>query len=579
MNKKLLLTLSLSLLLSFSSCGVSSSNVSSSSSKEPISLVDEGSITKTINAKSFYNSNEEGSLNIYYFDNKDVPYVNLKEFYESSFIDSALDHKKIFSVENNIVTNLISNATMELDSVNDLLIFSDFDMFNNINGSTSLPDDIFTVSFYDQNLISIDQQNTSYTKGDDIVIDLKKYDSNIISYNNECYIPFSYLEAISISQNYYRYVFNGSDIYNVNLNLMINNNDTLNSYGKAYYSGAYNQNNQRTSDYASYFYHSFLFEMEYFNGKLPSLGITDLDAKLDELGLKEKLLSLNSSTADNALAKVINQIFNDGGHSCFNYRGNTVNYDSTINDRLFSDLKKYDTKYQTVLNTYTQLTYERGSLNQNLDISGSTAIIRFDDFNTTNEIIDLDHISSNSSTYGIIYNSFKEISLNPSINNVVFDLTCNLGGDSTGLAFAYSFISNDPIKVNIVNPVTNAHFTEAVKVDNDLDNDINDNDSYEGKYNFYVMTSNASFSSANMFALLAKDNSKAKIIGQKSSGGDCSIRSGISIDGTSFNMSSTLKYVFNDGTSADDGIELDYSLDSSYFYNSSKLDTYLSSIK
>ena len=587
MNKKLILTLSLSLLLPLSSCGSStSSNVSSnnevsssSSSSSFVSLEDEGKITKTINAQAYYNTYEQGTLNIYYFDSIDIPYVNVKEFYESTFVDYALDHKDLFTVNNNVVTNKKTNATMILDSVNDTLTFSDYDMFSNIVGTTTIPNDIFAIEFTNPEVISIDEKNCSYVSGGEFVIDLKDYETNLISYNNEYYIPFSYLEVISLSPYYSRYVFNGNDIYNVNLtSTMLNSNGELNSYGKAYYSGYYNKDKQRSEDYAKYFYNSFLFEMELTSGKLDQYGITDLDAKLDELGLKSKLLSTTSSTADNAIGKAINQIFHDGGHTCFNYRGNTVEYNSEINSKLFSDLTKYDTKYSKVYDSYVNLGNIRGSLNQNLDIYGSTAIIRFDTFESSSDKLTLDNISSNTSTYGIIYNAFEEIKNNSSITNVVFDLSLNLGGDSSGLACAYSFISDEPVTVNITNPVTHSSFKEAVKIDNDLDGDFDDDDSFDGKYNFYVITSPASFSCANMFALLSKDNAKAKVIGTKSSGGDCSVKSGITIDGSSFNMSSTLKYVSKDGSSADDGVDLDYTLNSDYYYSPIKLDTYLNSL-
>ena len=588
MNKKLILTLSLSLLMSFTSCSssvTSSSHSEASTSSNPTSsstssssYVNEGSITKTVNAYVYYNGVEEGNLDIYYFDNKDVPYTNVKEFYESSFINFVFNNKKIFSIVGNVVTNLISKATMTLDPVNDTLTFSDFDMFNNVNGDANLPTDIFTITNYESKVISLNEAGCSYTKGKEMVIKLKDFSTNLISYNNEFYIPFSYLECLTVSQNYNRYVFNGTDIFNVNLNSFISSSGALNTYGRKYYSGAYNQEKERTSDYSNYFYNSFLFEMTYFSGKLSTYKFTSLDARLDELGIKKNMLSSSSGIADNALAKAINQVFNDGGHTCFNYRGHTCEYNPTTNSKLFYALSDYDTKYNQVYNSYVTLGNERGSLNKNLDISGSTAVIRFDTFQCNSEALDLEHISTNTSTFGIIYNSFKEIEKNTAIKNVVFDLSVNLGGESTALAYAYSFISNDPVKVNIVNPVTGAKFTEAVNVDNNLDGNLTDNDSYEGKYKFYVLTSPASFSSANLFAMLSKDNAKAKIIGQTSSGGDCSIRGGISIDGTSFNMSSTLRYVYKDGSTADNGITVDYKLDSSYFYSPSKLDTYLSSL-
>lgn len=106
MNKKLILTLSLSLLIPCSSCSSSftssshseesSTSSSTNSNTSSSSYVNEGNITKTVNAYVYYNGVEEGNLDIYYFDNKDVPYTNVKEFYESTFINFVFNNKRFF---------------------------------------------------------------------------------------------------------------------------------------------------------------------------------------------------------------------------------------------------------------------------------------------------------------------------------------------------------------------------------------------------------------------------------------------------------------------------------------------------
>ena len=59
--------------------------------------------------------------------------------------------------------------------------------------------------------------------------------------------------------------------------------------------------------------------------------------------------------------------------------------------------------------------------------------------------------------------------------------------------------------------------------------DINDDGAYTNEdvfgddFNFYILTSDCSFSCGNAFPCFAKTNHSAKIIGQKSGGGECAV--------------------------------------------------------
>ena len=81
---------------------------------------------------------------------------------------------------------------------------------------------------------------------------------------------------------------------------------------------------------------------------------------------------------------------------------------------------------------------------------------------------------------------------------------------------------------------------------------------YEGKYNFYILTSNFSFSCANFLPTVAKMKG-VKIIGEKSGGGAASVGSFSDGCGSFYNWSSPTvcvyqkdgKYIHND-----EGIEV-----------------------
>ncbi len=562
MKNKLSLVLSFGLLLPLlSGCNNSKENVNNFSK----------------NYANVYNGDLESEvgMNIYYFNNSEIPYLNIKELYEGKFLSLLLDKENAYSYSNNVVTNNLTGSTMSLDSINSTLTFDDFNMFNNIDGLDYLPNDVYS-SFEHNKTLQMNKDKSSYNKGKSIVIDLKNYDTTIINLDNNLYLPFGILESLTISQRGFRYAFNGNDIYLIE-NDVIAQNGNLTNYGQSLYNGKFGVNYKRTEEYSNYYFNQIKFELDYFNGKIFDYNLSPIGNNIPSEGLTT-LTSNDALTSNSALAGLINYYFHDGGHTSFNGLGFGTPYNEESDSKLQGSLIAYDKKLYNATLREMELTKlrEESNSNKNLDIYDETAVIRFDHF-TSNDSDEkmISNLDNDTSTFALFYNSFKEIEKNNNIKNVVIDLSLNGGGESSALAHAYSFISNDSLVMNLIDPLTGATYKEAIDVDNDLDGDFKDNDSYEGKYNFYILTSNVSFSCGNIFPTYAKDNKKATIIGEASSGGDCTVRTSVAIDGSKYQMSSNIRYLHNDGTSADNGIEVDIPLDSSYYYNIQKLNDYL----
>ncbi|MBU4692611.1 hypothetical protein KQ876_00100 [Mycoplasma sp. CSL7491-lung] len=127
---------------------------------------------------------------------------------------------------------------------------------------------------------------------------------------------------------------------------------------------------------------------------------------------------------------------------------------------------------------------------------------------------------------------------NEKIKNIVIDLTTNGGGETISLFKALSFLTNKPIYDYQINMNDNSVIVNYYNVDNNENNDFSDNDSFQDDFKFYILTSNSTFSAANIMAHIAKDNNLATIIGNNSGGGAFSVLPTSLPDGTTLYMSS-----------------------------------------
>ena len=162
-------------------------------------------------------------------------------------------------------------------------------------------------------------------------------------------------------------------------------------------------------------------------------------------------------------------------------------------------------------------------------------------------------------TLGNVLTALDKAKANKEIKNFVFDVAKNNGGSVFVPSLIMAFLGYDnPVREK--NTITDQIQTSIMKFDTNFDGVYNSDD-LKSKYNFNyaVLTSDTTFSSANLFAALAKDNG-FMILGEQSGGGACSVQGIYSSEGVFYQISSYGHSIDNSNNSIDNGIEIDKNL-------------------
>ena len=161
---------------------------------------------------------------------------------------------------------------------------------------------------------------------------------------------------------------------------------------------------------------------------------------------------------------------------------------------------------------------------------GKTAMFLFNEFfyGSSEEVFNDDGtIKDTARNYDSYFNMlgfFKDLKALGTVENVILDMSTNGGGVLGVLMKLLALISK--------NNVGNLYYLEAATqqvgiattmVDSDGNSMFNADDCYGDDFNIYLLTSDCSFSCGNAFPCLAKRMGCAKVIGQKSGGGECAV--------------------------------------------------------
>ena len=138
----------------------------------------------------------------------------------------------------------------------------------------------------------------------------------------------------------------------------------------------------------------------------------------------------------------------------------------------------------------------------------------------------------------------------------------------------------DTVKANMYDPLTKQTGKLAYQVDTNLDGKYDDKDNYKDDYNYYILTSNYSFSCSNLFTHVCQENGLAKVVGMTSGGGACVVYYSATPDGKCFRISGNMREGKADNyvSHNDDGVSVDYPLDKEYFYNDSYINNFLNNL-
>lgn len=421
-----------------------------------------------------------------------------------------------------------------------------------------------------------------YTGGEDVVFNLGFYDLNIIEFENKFYIPFSIVNAITFNYAYWSSVnFNGTAFYLLD---MISEAAGLGgpttSYMTHFYQGEMRKQNGRKKEYfVEYNYKAFMFQLDYFYGFRDEKMVPFNDYLTENYpDVVTMLKSNDEQDYCRGVEKIMEQIIGDGhtntgsaSSACYTGTYNPGRYSSEREEQLSRDsMDCYIARYETLGRNIPMVRY-----------SGSTAIISFDGFYHAG----IKFTSSNITRYAdedgfaLFYSAFKNIKAKSTVKNIIFDITINGGGDTNALVPMLGFFVPS-VDLVMYSPLSKLTAKLSYSVDTNLDGVYDENDCLQDKYNFYILTSNYSFSCANLFPQIAKETGSAKIIGEQSGGGACVVYYSATPDGKTYRISSNAR----DGRPEDftkhrdDGIPVDYELNRQYFYNDSYLNTFVNNL-
>jgi len=180
---------------------------------------------------------------------------------------------------------------------------------------------------------------------------------------------------------------------------------------------------------------------------------------------------------------------------------------------------------------------------------------------------------SELNTYAFFKAAFVDIANHSSVDKVVLDLSCNGGGSVKQCVVALSFLKDCeqlylPVRNILDKSITKFYFDIRDENGNKLNELVTKN------YDFYVLTSDFSFSCGNAFPAQCKYQGLAKVIGVQSGGGASVVKNTQSADGALFRTSSAIEMVAFDGSECicvDAGVSVDLEIPREKFYSGTTL--------
>ena len=539
-----------------------------------------------------------GTQDVLFKKDSKVPYVELKECSDllsktrSAGLEKENAKVSLNKDGNNYVLQNELGAKCTLSIEAQTISYDDYDKF-----TAFLPDgqNPLAITLIKPSKKSIKTVSSDYTKGKELVIDLKPYTKlDIYERGGKCYLPLSVFNTTFYSVNTtLNLAYNGKAFFMIAPNQLTQNNflgiAELTALGEKFFEGA--QINQMTEEYALYNYQSLCYDFNNFYGLREKF--SSFEDYLAKKGYETQLQSTDPKKVDETTGVALSYLMD--GHTALTEFSYMYEYGtSTLKANMLNPEKnawhdgdeklamaKVEAKVQNGIEYYND---------------NSTVFISFAEFTALNEDLlygtgkelDITDLLS-ANTFGITDDedekeSIEEMKLKDTaylfnklykdltsdlykwtIKNIVVDLSTNDGGAAESLIYALSTLLGD-VSMDITNPITGARNHQVYKADINADGVIDSKDKSlsELGFNIYFLNSKYSFSSANAMPVIAKLNSNKVItLGDKTAGGPCAVRYTVTPMGSAYNSSSLTvisKLVDGKYVNIDDGVAADFKL-------------------
>lgn len=439
-----------------------------------------------------------------------------------------------------IVVTRTNGASLEVDTEEETIYFSDYDLFLKQPDAVTLLDIVLDDTVIKHEPLSFE------SRGRPLTVEYGSFDIDIFKAGDLCLLPLQTFSDIFGIASLGALLYNGEDLFFVSSKSCLKNyDDELTELGKKYYSV---EPAELDEAFADFNYKELGLNLQLNYGLAESHNITKIREWFEMLGLDEKLSSTDPFQGDYALAEICYKYFGDL-HSAFHVRSPYTGVHREGIDIVPSPSVK----------SYIQNLHERLSARAEyfpdgvpgFQKKGDTAYITFDDFSfdrsrdyakeplTRKEkrAIEKDFASSGIDTVGLIHYANEEIQDNPKIRNVVIDLSCNTGGSVDAEIFVASWLLGQS-SLAVRRNITDCQSATSYTADVNFDGKFGEADDYVGDRRIFCIISSTTFSCGNLLASMLAESGKTTLIGAKTGGGACAVYLTSSAAGSLFQTSS-----------------------------------------
>ncbi len=542
----------------------------------------------------FGNPEDKDTIHLYFTtEDMSVPYVDMetvKNLLEDVYLNCSAagsDYSITIKVDDDpddeIVTLYRENGyTMSLDFDNSSMFFYDYDMFfappgqetvlslleqgNGTDTSEEMHD------FYSKIITPSKQSYNRY--GSSLEINASDYHIYFYKEKDNYYIPLQIISDFILAQNYLTLRYNGDALFLSNPMEPTFEMETLYmDVPKA----------ERSPELIDFTYNELCMVMDNLYGLKSSHSIDKFNDFFEDSDLVSGLCSTDPSEEFTAVYEML-YYYLDDLHSF--YLGNShyfgedfappqdvISHSGISNSTFKAQMEKFKEAsqhyYPDGIPIYEEI--------------GNTAYITFDSFEDPTDInyyIDAPDENADD-TFGIMAYAHSQITRADSpVENVVLDMSQNLGGSSVAACYTIgTFIGTGNVVVE--NARTKASTTQFYTVDANLDGKQDDKDNLLD-YNLYCITSPISFSCGNLVPSVLKSSHEVTILGQTSGGGTCAVLPVSLADGTQFTISGPLSLSHSVNGSRydiDKGVDPDFPIQKAEnFYDRATLTEYINSL-
>lgn len=524
--------------------------------------------------------------------NEEIPYVTAEEMCRLLMLvlhDFSEDDSYQVTLSPQGVNALLvrdNGSDALIDFENGEISFGQYDLFTARSGAVNPLDIVVfggSANKDAEDIYLIRHENTFALNGNYTDLDLKGYGIPTPVINGTGYLPLQTFSDMIIAPSGVAFCWNGQIVIMATSGALTDELQMLTPLGELYYSAPVHE---RSEALVEFNLNELCLALDFHYGLKEEHGIDNFRDYFIRSGLVTDLTNPDAKVSSAALNRLCLSNFADGHSSmlcvspCTEYGGDEADL-SAMSVGIFSKIMNI-MEYSGA----RQIAYPDGM--PAYEEVGNTAYITFDTFtmNLTDDYYTMDIsgdcLSEEADTLELLVYAGRQIHReNSPIENVVIDLSCNIGGMFDVAVSVCSWILGSSA-MYIQDAESGAQSTTLYTFDGNLSHVFNESEDNVSLKNIFCLISPNSFSCGNLVPAAFRSSGKVTLLGKPSTGGACAVQILSTADGSVFCVSGRYKInTCTNGTlySVDAGVEPHYFLPkASMFYDRQKLTDYINSL-